>query len=182
MAITRYSTFDKNVQTIADRNNISNKVNGMTVVVADAISDINAGPGKAVYRWDSSDSSWILISKESIETMSFATEELVISGGKVTPSNIILDNQIWNIDIVNGSLIMAQPRIEDLTIDYTGISGLDEFNGNKLRFTYAYGTISAQLSSVISDLEAKLDAVTNINNIYTKDEIGTVNDFTASIN
>ena len=41
MAITRYSNFDKTVNTIADRNNIANKVPGMTVVVLDAIADVN---------------------------------------------------------------------------------------------------------------------------------------------
>ena len=67
MAITRYISFDKTVNTIADRNAIPNKVNGMTVVVRDAIADIAAGAGKAVYRWDDFDSIWILISKETTD-------------------------------------------------------------------------------------------------------------------
>ena len=157
MAVIRYSTFDKTVQTIIDRNNITNKVDGMTVVVLDAISDINAGPGKAVYRWESTSASWILVSKVGVDTISFATEELLIANGKVVPSNIALDNQIWNVDVIEGSLIVAQPRIEDLYIDYTGINGLSAFNGKKLRFTYAYGTVSVQMSSIIQDLEEKIE-------------------------
>ncbi len=45
MAITRYSNFDKTVNTIIDRNNIPNKVDGMTVIVLDAIADTNVGSG-----------------------------------------------------------------------------------------------------------------------------------------
>lgn len=73
MAITRYSSFDVTVNTIADRNNISRKVNHMTVLVKDAIADINAGSGKAAYIWDSSDELWVLISRSTSDTINNAT-------------------------------------------------------------------------------------------------------------
>lgn len=152
MAITRHSNFDKTVQTIIDRNNISNKVNGMMVVVLDAIADPNAGAGKAIYRWESSDTSWILVSKSTTETMNFATEELTIVNGEAQLSYIPVDNKVWNGVILNGQLIYADLNIRAITISNGKISGLaSEVNGMTLRVTYAYGTISQQITTAIEE-------------------------------
>ena len=78
MAIVVHSTADVTVNTISDRNSIVYKRDNMTVTVIDAIADIDAGQGVATYRWNTTLSSWILISKSTTETISFATEEIVI--------------------------------------------------------------------------------------------------------
>ena len=175
MAITRHSNFDKTVQTIIDRNNISNKVNGMMVVVLDAIADPNAGSGKAIYRWESSDSSWILVSKSTTETMNFVTEELAIVNGEAQLSYIPVDNQVWNGVILNGSLIYADLNIKNITIANGKISGFTpDVNGLILRVTYAYGTISQQITTAIEDsVDAAL--LNNIKTINGNDIVGTGN-------
>jgi hypothetical protein len=148
MAVTRHSTFDKTVQTIADRNALGKRIDGMTVVVLDAIADVDAGSGKAIYRWDNSDSTWILVSKSTNETISFETEELLITNGQVAISHYPTDNKIWGIKVVNSSdTIIADLRLETLTVS-NGIINLNTalYNGSKLRFTYAYGTITQQIS------------------------------------
>lgn len=150
MAITRYSNFDKTVNTIIDRNNILNKVNGMTVVVLDAIADINVGTGKAVYRWDSSDESWILISKGTTDTMNFITEEGTITNSEINLSYIPVNNQIWNGLIINNDLIYADLNTKQVIISNGKISNIPvEYNGMILRVTYAYGTIAAQVITAI---------------------------------
>lgn len=175
MAITRHSNFDKTVNTINDRNLISNKVNGMMVVVLDAIADPNAGSGKAIYRWESSDASWILVSKSTTETMNFVTEELTIVNGGVQLSYIPVDNTIWNGVILNGSLIYADLNLNTVTIAAGKITGLtSDVNGMILRVTYAYGTISQQITTVI---EESVDAalVNSLKTINGQEIIGTGN-------
>ena len=149
MAIVLYQNADITVPTISARNALTRKIDNMVVVVLDAIADAAAGPGVATYRWSKSLDNWILISKSSYDTIKFATEELLISGGSVTPSNIPTDNQIWGIDVLDGTNIIANLTMEGLTITPTSISGLAAWNGYKLRFTYAYGTISQQVDSYI---------------------------------
>lgn len=175
MAITRHSNFDKTVQTIIDRNNISNKVNGMMVVVLDAIADTNAGSGKAIYRWESSDTSWILVSKSTTETMNFATEELTIVNGEAQLSYIPVDNNVWNGVILNGQLIYADLNIRAITISNGKISGLaSEVNGMTLRVTYAYGTISQQITTAIEE-SVDISLANNVKTINGVEIIGSGN-------
>ena len=156
MAITRYSNFDKTVNTIIDRNNIVNKVPGMTVVVLDAIADINVGTGKAIYRWDGTDNSWILVSKGSSDTMNFITEESVITNSEINLSFIPVNNQIWNGLIINNGLIYADLNVKDVNISSGKVSNIPvEYNGMTLRVTYAYGTIAAQVITAIDSAVAE---------------------------
>lgn len=156
MAITRYSNFDKTVNTIIDRNNIVNKVPGMTVVVLDAIADVNVGTGKAIYRWDGTDNSWILVSKGSSDTMNFITEESVITNSEINLSFIPVNNQIWNGLIINNGLIYADLNVKDVNISSGKVSNIPvEYNGMTLRVTYAYGTIAAQVITAIDSAVAE---------------------------
>ena len=152
MAITRHSNFDKTVNTITDRNNILNKVDGMTVVVLDAIADTNVGNGEAVYRWVSSDNTWILISKTSIDTMNFITEEAIISNSEMSLSYIPVNNQVWNAILLNGDVIYTDLNVKDVTIATGKITNIpSQYNGMRLRVTYAYGTLVSQVSTIIEN-------------------------------
>lgn len=149
--IIRHKTFDTTVNTIDDRNNIQYKVDHMVVLVKDAISDMDAGPGEATYRYDATGLKWILISKSTTYTMSFGTEELMIIGGSVVPSNIPANNSIWDVLVLDGDNVIAYPRAEELAITPTSINNLTEYEGKKLRFTYAYGTFTQQMNSVLDE-------------------------------
>jgi hypothetical protein len=175
MAITRYSSFDKTVNTIAERNAILNKVNHMTVVVKDAIADPSAGAGKAVYRWDAVDENWILVSKSNCYTISFATEELTITNSEVQLSNYPVDNKVWNAVILNGNTILGDLNLSAVTISNSKITNIDPtYNGNTLRVTYAYGSIAVQINEAIED---KVDAaiLNNVKTINGVEIIGTGN-------
>ena len=164
MAITRYSTFDKTVNTIADRNAITNKVNHMTVVVKDAIADPSAGSGRAIYRWDAIDEIWILVSKSTFETISFATEELTIVNGEVQLSNFPVNNNVWNAVIISDQLIYADLNVNLVNISNSKITGINQdFNGKSLRVTYAYGSVAVQINAAIED---SVDAAL-LNNVKT---------------
>jgi hypothetical protein len=122
----------------------------MVVTVVDAIADLNVGAGTASYRWNDKLGTWMLTFKDTYQSMSFDTEELTIANGSVLPSHFPTDNHIWDIQVLDGDAAIAFPRIQDLTISTAGISGLDAYNGYKLRFSYGYGTISQQLNSVLA--------------------------------
>lgn len=175
MAVILYKGANQTVSTIADRNDIPYKIDGMVVTVLDAIADVSAGAGVATYRWVDNDQVWILITKSGVDTASFDTEELTIVDGEVTPSNVPIDNIIWSIAVVNGDIIMGEPRLEDLTVTPSGISGINpSFNGYKLRFTYAYGTVTQQLDSYV---DYKVDTLSS----SLVGQSGTVAEFEAEL-
>lgn len=154
MAIILYQNADKTVADIAERNALTYKINNMVVTVLDAIADPDVGAtGIATYRYNEEINAgaggWILISKSTSDTMSFDTEELTIASGEVTASNLPVDNQIWDVHVVDGNVIIADIREEDLTVSAGNISGLGAYDGKKLRFTYAYGTVTAQITSYV---------------------------------
>lgn len=159
MAVVVHKTADMTVADIAARNNISNKIDNMMVTVVDAIADPDvAGGGEAVYRWSGSLSKWIILSTTNYESISFKTEESLITAGAATISNVPVDNQIWDIHIIDGDNIIADLRIEDLIITSESVSGLNTWEGKKIRFTYAHGTISQQIGSYIDE---KMAGTTN---------------------
>lgn len=149
MAIILHPSTDKTVNTVDDRNAIQYKVDNMLVTVLDAIDDPNAGAGVAVYRYSETLDQWVLISTENVNSLNFATEELTITNGGVVPSYIPVGNQIWGVVVVDGDVIVAGIPSSDIVITPTRISGLTGYEGKRLRFTYAYGTITAQLEAYI---------------------------------
>jgi hypothetical protein len=162
--IIRHKGFDVTVDTIVDRNNIPYKVDHMVVIVKDAISDTAAGAGKATYRYDASDDTWILITKGSEDEMSFITEELTIVSGKVNASYVPAGNGIWDIAVVQGDTIIAFPRIEDILVSGTDITGLELYEGHALRFTYGYGTTGAQITASLENVYTKTESEDLVDN------------------
>ena len=137
MAIIKQRGLQLRVATIGDRNNIIKRPEHLVVHVDDAIADPLAGAGPAIYRWTEFDGGkWILVSTDAGVTVNFETKELLIENGVVTAPNLPLNNFIWDIQILQDDVVIAYPRIEDLNINLGLISGLDVYNGYKLRFTY----------------------------------------------
>lgn len=161
MAVILYKGPNKTVATIADRNAIAVKHDSMVVTVLDAIADPDAGAGIATFRWVDSLSKWILVSKSGVESINFETEELLISNGKVTPTNVAISSNYWNLAVVSNDVIQAEPRLEELVVGPNSIEGLDAYNGSYLRFTYAYGTIGQQVTDYVdfkaAEIQANLD-------------------------
>jgi|GEM_PF-1770836 uncharacterized membrane protein len=161
MAVILYKGPNKTVATIAARNAIAVKHDSMVVTVLDAIADPAAGAGIATFRWVESTSAWILVSKSGVESINFETEELLISNGSVTPSNVAISGNYWNIVVVNGDVIQAELKLENLTSNLNSISGLDDYNGLSLRVTYAYGTVGQQVTDYVdfkaAEIQANLD-------------------------
>lgn len=185
MAIILYNTADKTVNTIADRNAIVHKIDNMVVTVLDAIADVDAGPGWATYKWNVSLNKWLLLSKATIDTMSFETVELVIVDGKVTPPNVPVNNVIWDILVMDGDIILAELKLEDLAVTPSAVNNLSEFNGKKLRFTYAYGSITSQIESYMDSKINELTAAAPIDLDSFKevaDIIQTLTDPTSAVN
>lgn len=93
MANILYKNADKTVQTIADRNAISPKIDDMEVVVIDAIADVEAGPGEAVYKWSESLNIWIMLANskdEPLTSLSFLNDTLTYVDENGSSTNIDL--------------------------------------------------------------------------------------------
>lgn len=170
MAIIKQRGLQLRVATISDRNNIVKKPEHLVVHVDDAIADPLAGVGPAIYKWtEASGGKWLLLTSGAEKTISFETKELIITNGVVSAPNLPLNNFIWDIQLLQNDVVIAYPRIEDLNINLGLISGLDAYNGSKLRFTYAYGSISSQLQTALdtkSNLyELNIDPLTITGNI-----------------
>ncbi len=158
MAIVKQRGLQLTVETINDRNDIEKKPEHLVVHVRDAIADIDAGAGPAVYRWaiNADDVGiWILVSAGAERTMTFVTEELTVSDDQVIASNIPTNDHIWGIQILDDNEAIGYPRVEDLDISAGTIDGLGDWNGYKLRFTYAYGTLTSQMQAAI-DIKSTL--------------------------
>lgn len=154
MAITRHSKFDVTVANIAARNALLNKVNHMCVVVTNAIDDPGVALNqKAIYRYDSNDDIWILISNNIAGDVTFETEEVTITNGIAESSYYIIDNQIWNVTVLDGDIIMAELRPEEYNVNLNNISGLENYEGNVLKFTYAHGSNSEQINKFLKAID-----------------------------
>ncbi len=145
MGTIQHKSHDKTVATIAERNNLNPRTPGMMVLVRDAIGDPYAGSGRAVYRWDEVQASWILMFKDNVETLTFTSESKSISQDKIQLSQVPANGQIWDVMVrdglvvhqvehsVSGSVVTIQP-------DTPG-----QFDGKQLSVSYAYGTLTQQL-------------------------------------
>lgn len=185
MAVVQHQTANQTVATIAERNNpaIVLKRDGMILTVTDAIADPDAGAGEATYLWNKTLDKWLLLSKSTTETMSFQTAELTIEDGKVSLPNIPNNNVLWDIYVIDGAgIIVAELRLENIIVSSTLISGLGAYNGKKLRFTYAYGTMTQQMGTYLAEQLGTVEAnISNVTNIVINN-IGTIAEFEGALN
>lgn len=144
-----YNDGDKTVATIAARNAIAVKFDGMIVTVNDAIADVLTGGGVAKYQWHAVAERWLLIWKENVDNLTFINDSSVIVDGKATCAYYPSGQVIWNALIINtviGAIEaeFAQPPVTGTEIDL----GTTDFDGKTLYFTYAYGAVEAAVRSL----------------------------------
>lgn len=147
MAILIANTGNKTVQTIANRNALEKKHDGMQVTVLDAIADVNVGIGSAGYQWDEAGLRWVLIWKGSKDELTFRSEAKVLSGGKVTADQYPQNSLVWGATVRdNTGLILrdVEPSVSLKVIDI----GTTQFDGETLHYTYAHGSIVANASPI----------------------------------
>ena len=150
MATIQHKSHDKTVAHIAERNSINPRTPGMMVLVRDAIGDPYAGSGRAVYRWDEVQASWILMFKDNVETLTFTGESKSISQDRVQLSNIPANGQVWDVTVRDG-LVVHQVEYSvsgSVVTIYPNVPG--EFDGQQLSVRYAYGTMTQQLDLEIA--------------------------------
>lgn len=149
MAILITNDGDKIVSTIAERNAIIKRFDGMNVTVQDAIADILVGTGSAGYTWSASKDRWFLTWKESKDDLAFVTESHFLIDGEVTLDNIPQSNLVWDCSVVDANGItlvdVSNPNVTNSTVN---IGSLD-YDGAVLLTTYAYGKIQAAVSAAI---------------------------------
>lgn len=164
------SAYDCTTSNIEDRNSIDKK-DSTTVYVIDATGDDRVNSGGATFRWNDAIADWILIQKDSADVVVFDNFESVIANGKVDLEHSPTNSQIWDISIIdeNGTII-SFPKIEDLTISGSVVSGLSAWNSNIIRFEYAYGSQEGSSFASQKDIaEVIYDADGNISEFVYAD-------------
>jgi hypothetical protein len=145
MAILITNDGDKVVDTIAQRDLIVNKFDGMNVVVRDSIADVRTGGGEAQYTWNKQTNQWMLTWKTSVDNLNFTTETKTIANGKVTASYFPSNGVIWDGFVTNefNDVVadISNPIVTAQEIDL----GSQVFDGNTLTFTYGYGLIESAI-------------------------------------
>jgi len=142
MAVLIANTGNKTVTTVADRDNIVSRFNGMQVTVLDAIADINVGLGEACYQWSEALNKWFLIWKTSKDELIFEKEWKTIVSGQVTANHVPQNALVWNCvvrDSNNVILLEIDPTVYNKVI---GIS-TNAYDGYQLHYNYAHGTATA---------------------------------------
>lgn len=171
MSVVQHKSADKTVATISARNAIMPRIDHMTVVVLDASGDTSVLTGKAIYKWDATADAWLLLAKETADTLSFSRETKVITNDTVQTSYLPANGVIWDVYVemggneitqvewsVDGSIITIQP-------DTPG-----QLDGKRLNYKYAYGTITQQLDSA---LQTHLNATDPHPQYVTANELST---------
>jgi hypothetical protein len=157
MAILITNDGDKIVNTIADRNAITRKFDGMQVTVRNALSDPMVGSvSEAIYVWNATQSRWMLTWKENVDNLTFVTEQLLIMNGQVTATNYPQNGLVWGATVqstLSGEAIIlydVRPSVDGKILDL----GVTDYDGNMLEFTYGYGVIQAAISAINAGIDA----------------------------
>jgi hypothetical protein len=150
MAILIANDGDRVVSTIAGRNALLRKFNGMKVRVTDAIADTRVGSGSAEYEWDAGQSRWLLIWKESKDNIIFTHEHVTIVNGEVTASHYPKSGSIWDATIRDETgIVVAYVEPDSIIGDVIAI-GTTEYDGKELYFTYGYSAVENAVSQSIA--------------------------------
>lgn len=150
MSILIANAGNQSVETIADRNSIAKRHNGMIVHVRDATADPLLGGGRASYMWDSVISQWVVHYSSLKPELVFATEEKVIANGEVATDFIIKDNQVWSAKVLDeNDVILGDAKVT--ASGTTLVLGTTEYDGHKLHYTYAHGDMTAELYDIWND-------------------------------
>lgn len=143
-----YNDGDKNVTTIADRNAIAVKFDGMLVTVTDSIADVLTGGGPAKYQWSEALQRWLLVWRETVDNLNFINDSSPIVNGVATCLYYPSSQVVWNALVVNSDGLVeaefSQPPVTGVEIALN----TNAFDGKTLRFTYAYGAIEAAVHSL----------------------------------
>lgn len=148
MAVLIANTGDKIVSTIADRDALIRRHDGMQVTVLDAIADPKVGIGEAGYQWSEGLQRWLLIWKTSREALEFVREAKTLLDGKVTANFIPQDRLVWECVVMDSNGVVRahiEPVVDLAQIDI----GSTEYDGMSLHYSYAHGQLLANPPPII---------------------------------
>jgi hypothetical protein len=170
MAILIANDGDKIVATIAERNAITKKFDGMKVTVNDAIADVLVGGGQAGYEWSENQNKWLLTFKTTTDNLTFITESKVVASGKATATNFPQDGIVWDCFVLDSNNIVVAEFSAPVVNGNEIQLGSSAYDGQTLKFTYGFGSIQAAVSLALAENKG----VTSYNDLTDKPVIPSV--------
>jgi hypothetical protein len=177
MATVQFSGLSKVVETLADRDRITRRPDGLQVQVNDTTGDPAADSSPAVYRWVKRLDKWVLEWKSAKANLAFIAESRIISADTVTAAEAPGSGVVWDVVVTNtdGTEIVAEVdvNVEGRTIRLLPATP-GQFDGLRLSYKYATGDIDANngvsLVGNLNDLTTtKRDSlVTALNEVVNK--------------
>lgn len=150
MSILIANSGNRVVSTIAERDAITKRFDGMNVFVRDATADPIFGGGTVQYLWDGVIDSWSPVWSEKKPELRFTIEDKVLVNGQVTADQVIKDGVVWSARILDDDdTILADARVtlSGRTLDIGSLA----FDGKRLHYTYAYGEMTTLLTELWED-------------------------------
>lgn len=157
MAIIISNDGNKDVANIAARDALTYKFPGMEVFVLDTVADPLTGGGSACYKWNAITNKWMLMWKNSKDSLMFTFESKTIVNGQVTADFLPKDGIVWEVRVLNSSGIIIgdfNPTVTGSVIDI-GTTDYDG-NSNTIQYNYAYGAIESAIAASSQPLHASL--------------------------
>ncbi len=142
MAVLIANSGNKIVDTIADRNALEQRFEGMQVVVRDAIADVIVGIGEAGYQWSESAQKWMLMWKTTRDELIFTTEVKTIVSGQVSADYYPQNSLVWGCSIRDSNNIILGDIEPNVALNVISL-GTNAYDGHTLHYTYAHGTALA---------------------------------------
>ncbi len=150
MAIVISNDGDRVVETVAERDALAHRFDGMQVTVKDAIGDVFVGGGVAGYVWDEANTKWLLCWTNTKDDLFFTTESHLLAGGEVMLDYVPASGLVWGCTVLAAGNVVAvevsNPNVEGRVVNI----GSTAYDGNTLLCTYAYGKIQAAVSARIN--------------------------------
>jgi len=132
-----FNTGNTRVGTIAERDAIVKRFDGMQVSVTDATGDSLLGGGMARYEWIALESRWALVWSDIKKTVAFISEQLTIENGAVTASHYPINATVWGALVFDADGVIIAD-VKPIVVGNVINIGSNDFDGEKLYCSYAY--------------------------------------------
>jgi hypothetical protein len=173
MATVQFAGIGKVVETLAQRDAITMRPDGLQVQVNDTAGDPAAENSPAVYRWVKKLNKWILAWKSAKTPLAFISGEAIIANDQVVVADPPGSGVVWDtfVTSLDKKTIIAEVEVtvSDRTITlHTDTAG--QFDGQRFTYKYATGDVDGNQG------QSRLGNLDDLNTTIRDNVVAAVND------